>query len=68
MVVFLRTKHYRYYLEQGIINNFGNRSTNASAASFNAKKTSRDPFSGVNKEYFLYRLPHHEVTPKVNKC
>lgn len=43
---------------QGIVNYFENRSTNASAESFNAKiKAFRSQFRGVrNKEYFLYRL------------
>lgn len=43
---------------QGIVNYFENRSTNASAESFNAKiKAFRAQFRGVrNKEYFLYRL------------
>lgn len=42
----------------GIVNYFENRSTNASAESFNAKiKAFRTQFRGVrNKEYFLYRL------------
>ena len=42
----------------GIVNYFENRSTNASAESFNAKiKAFRAQFRGVrNKEYFLYRL------------
>lgn len=42
----------------GIANFFENRSTNASAESFNAKiKAFRSQFRGVrNKEYFLYRL------------
>mgnify|MGYP000872091482 FL=1 len=42
----------------GIANYFENRSTNATAESFNAKiKAFRAQFRGVrNKEYFLYRL------------
>ena len=43
---------------QGIVNYFDNRSTNASAESFNAKiKAFRAQFRGVrNVEYFLFRL------------
>jgi len=43
---------------QTILNYFDNRSTNASAESFNAKiKAFRAQFRGVrNTEYFLYRL------------
>lgn len=43
---------------QNILNYFDNRSTNASAESFNAKiKASRAQFRGVrNVEFFLYRL------------
>lgn len=43
---------------QGIINYFENRSTNASAESFNAKiKAFRAQFRGVkNVEFFLFRL------------
>ena len=43
---------------QGILNYFDNRSTNASAESFNAKiKAFRAQFRGVrNKEFFLFRL------------
>jgi transposase len=43
---------------QTILNYFDNRSTNASAESFNAKiKTFRSQFRGVRKvEFFLYRL------------
>ncbi len=43
---------------QNILNYFDNRSTNASAESFNAKiKAFRDQFRGVrNVEFFLYRL------------
>jgi transposase len=43
---------------QGILNYFDNRSTNASAESFNAKiKAFRAQLRGVrNKEFFLFRL------------
>ncbi|WP_201293767.1 transposase [Tenacibaculum maritimum] len=43
---------------QSILNYFDNRSTNASAESFNAKvKAFRTQFRGVrNVEFFLYRL------------
>uniref|UniRef100_UPI0023018079 transposase n=1 Tax=Tenacibaculum soleae TaxID=447689 RepID=UPI0023018079 len=43
---------------QSILNYFDNRSTNASAESFNAKiKAFRAQFRGVrNVEFFLYRL------------
>ncbi len=43
---------------QNILNYFDNRSTNASAESFNAKiKAFRTPFRGVkNVDFFLYRL------------
>ena len=43
---------------QGILNYFDNRSTNASAESFNAKiKAFRSQMRGVrNKEFFLFRL------------
>ena len=43
---------------QNILNYFDNRSTNASAESFNAKiKAFRAQFRGVrNVEYFLFRL------------
>ncbi|MDD2983535.1 MAG: transposase [Crocinitomicaceae bacterium] len=43
---------------QTILNYFENRSTNASAESFNAKiKAFRAQFRGVkNKAFFLYRL------------
>ena len=45
--------HYK-----NILNYFGNRSTNASAESFNAKiKAFRAQFRGVrNIEFFLFRL------------
>ena len=44
--------------DQTILNYFDNRSTNASAESFNAKiKAFRAQFRGVrNTEYFLYRV------------
>ncbi|WP_241676537.1 transposase, partial [Flavobacterium pectinovorum] len=43
---------------QSILNYFGNRSTNASAESFNAKvKAFRSQFRGVRKvDFFLFRL------------
>lgn len=43
---------------QGILNYFDNRSTNASAESFNAKiKAFRAQLRGVrNKEFFLFRV------------
>jgi len=43
---------------RGILNYFDNRSTNASAESFNAKiKGFRSQLRGVkNKEFFIYRL------------
>jgi len=39
------------------MNYFGNRSTNASAESFNAKKAFRSQFRGVrNIDFFLFRF------------
>ncbi|MFB9056736.1 transposase [Mariniflexile ostreae] len=51
----IRTMSIHY---QNILNYFDNRSTNASAESFNAKiKAFRAQFRGVrNVEFFLYRL------------
>jgi transposase len=53
--IILNTITFNY---QSILNYFNNRSTNASAESFNAKiKAFRSPFRGVRKiDFFLFRL------------
>jgi len=54
--------------DDGIVNYFENRSTNAAAESFNAKiKAFRAQFRGVtNVGFFLFRLTHHGVAAKLD--
>ncbi|WP_141672848.1 transposase, partial [Flavobacterium crassostreae] len=55
---FKKNTHNIIKTYQSILNYFDNRSTNASAESFNAKiKAFRSQFRGVrNVEFFLFRL------------
>ncbi|WP_299063766.1 transposase [uncultured Polaribacter sp.] len=58
MIKFIRSNLFILLKKQNILNYFYNRSTNASAESFNFKiKAFRTQFRGVrNIEFFLFRL------------